>query len=119
MFVLLLRLFVFIAEISATAVIFGHRMKSSISQKRRKLYRVSQEERSLLWEVIVSVILSKKFYMDMCPIRNGFRDSGLDLDVIAFINEHHDALRRATSYVLARVAKSIHVDGGILENVLY
>jgi hypothetical protein len=35
---------------------------------------VSQEERSIFWEVIVSVILSKKLYMNMCPIPNGFRD---------------------------------------------
>ena len=38
------------------------------------IYRVSQEERSIFWEVIVSVILSKKLYMNMCPIPNGFRD---------------------------------------------
>jgi uncharacterized membrane-anchored protein len=38
------------------------------------IYRVSQEERSVFWEVIVSVILSKKLYMNMCPIPNGFRD---------------------------------------------
>jgi hypothetical protein len=38
------------------------------------LYRVSQEGRSVFWEVIVSVILSKKLYMNMCPIPNGFRD---------------------------------------------
>jgi hypothetical protein len=36
------------------------------------LYRVSQEERSIFWEAIVSVILSKKLYMNMCPIPNGF-----------------------------------------------
>jgi hypothetical protein len=36
------------------------------------IYRVSQEERSIFWEVIVSVILSKKLYMHMCPIPNGF-----------------------------------------------
>ena len=41
---------------------------------RYSLYRVSQEERSIFWEVIVSVILSKTFYMNMCPIPNGFRD---------------------------------------------
>jgi hypothetical protein len=41
------------------------------------LYRVSQEERSIFWEVIVSVILSKKVYMHMCPIPNGFRDRAI------------------------------------------
>jgi hypothetical protein len=41
------------------------------------IYRVSQEERSIFWEVIVSVILSKKVYMYMCPILNGFRDRAI------------------------------------------
>jgi hypothetical protein len=36
------------------------------------LYRMFQEERSVFWTVIVSVILSKKcVYMYMCPIPNG------------------------------------------------
>jgi hypothetical protein len=35
-------------------------------------YRVSQEKISILWEVTVSVILSKKAYMYMCRIGNGF-----------------------------------------------
>jgi hypothetical protein len=30
--------------------------------------------RSIFWEVIVSVILSRKVYIYMCPIPNGFRD---------------------------------------------
>jgi hypothetical protein len=34
---------------------------------------VSQEERPIFWEVIVSVILNKKLYVNMCPIPNGFR----------------------------------------------
>jgi hypothetical protein len=33
---------------------------------------MTQEERSIFWEVIVLVILSKKVYMYMCPIPNGF-----------------------------------------------
>jgi hypothetical protein len=37
-------------------------------------YRVIQEERSMLWEVIVSAIVSKKVHMNMCPILNGYRD---------------------------------------------
>jgi hypothetical protein len=49
------------------------------------IHRISQEERSIFWEVIVSVILSKNIYMYMCPVPNGFRDranslySSLDL----------------------------------------
>jgi hypothetical protein len=43
------------------------------------VYRVSHEERSIFWEVITAVILSKKFYMYMCPIPKGFRDRGSSL----------------------------------------
>ena len=43
----------------------------------RHIYRVSQEERSIFREVIVSVILSKNVYMNMCPIPNGFRDTAI------------------------------------------
>ena len=38
------------------------------------IYRMPQEERSMFWEIIVPVILSKNVYMSMCPIPNGFRD---------------------------------------------
>jgi hypothetical protein len=41
------------------------------------------------------------------------------MDVIAFIKERQDALRRATRHVLTRGAKSTDVDGGIFENILY
>jgi hypothetical protein len=41
--------------------------------------RVPQEERPIFWEVIVSVILSKKVYENMCPIPNGFRDTAISL----------------------------------------
>jgi len=43
----------------------------------KTLYRVSQEERSIFWEVIVSAILSKNVFMNMCPIPNGFRDRAI------------------------------------------
>jgi hypothetical protein len=35
---------------------------------------MAQEESSVSWDVIVSVILSKKVHMYMCPLRNGFQD---------------------------------------------
>ena len=41
------------------------------------IHRVSQEERSIFWEVIISVILSKNIYMNTCPIPNGFRDRAI------------------------------------------
>jgi hypothetical protein len=37
------------------------------------IYRVSLEEWSVFWEVIVSVILSRKVYTNMCPIPSGFQ----------------------------------------------
>jgi hypothetical protein len=40
---------------------------------------MSQEERSIFWEITVSVILSKKLYMYMCPIPSGFRDTAISL----------------------------------------
>jgi hypothetical protein len=40
---------------------------------------VSQEERSIFWEVTVSVILSKNVYIYMCTIPNGFRDRAISL----------------------------------------
>jgi hypothetical protein len=45
----------------------------------RLLYSVSHEERSIFWEVIASVILSKKLCMNMCPIPNGFPDRDISL----------------------------------------
>jgi hypothetical protein len=57
-------------------------MKSTVSDQTiadRWLYRMSQDERSILWEVIISVILSKKVYMYTCPIPNGFRDRAISL----------------------------------------
>jgi hypothetical protein len=43
------------------------------------IYRASQEERSIFWEVMVSGILSKKVYMYVCPIPNGFRDRAISM----------------------------------------
>jgi hypothetical protein len=43
------------------------------------LYRVSQKERTIFREVTGSVLLSKKLYMYMCPISNGFRDRAISL----------------------------------------
>jgi hypothetical protein len=45
---------------------------------------VPQEERSIFGEVLVSVILSKKVYMYMCPIPNGFRDRAISLYSILY-----------------------------------
>jgi hypothetical protein len=47
-------------------------MSEGSARQSLVLYRVSQKERSIFWEVIVSVIPRKKVYMNMCPIPNGF-----------------------------------------------
>jgi hypothetical protein len=44
-----------------------------------QIYRVSYEEKSIFWEIIVSAILSKKVYMHMYPNPNGFRDRTISL----------------------------------------
>jgi len=33
--------------------------------------------KALFWEVIVSIILSKNVYMNMCPVPKGFRDRAI------------------------------------------
>jgi hypothetical protein len=41
------------------------------------LYRMSQEERSIFWELIISAVLSKIVHMCMCPIPNSFRGTAI------------------------------------------
>ena len=48
-----------------------------VSGNAENVYRMSQEERSIFWKVIVSIILSRKLYMNICPIPNGFRDGAI------------------------------------------
>jgi len=58
---------------------YCHNAKRTTKRKTCKpnIYRVSQEERSVFWDVIVSAILNKNVYMNMCPIPNGFRDRAI------------------------------------------
>jgi hypothetical protein len=58
---------------------------------------VSQEERPIFLEVTVSVILSKKVCMCMCPVPKGFRDRAISL----FISEIVDKKE-----ILRKVSKS-------------
>jgi hypothetical protein len=67
------------------------------------IYRVSQEERSMYWKVIVSVIPSQKMHMYMCRA----------------ISLYSPLYVRAKFHILTRVARCIVIDGGILENILY
>jgi hypothetical protein len=48
------------------------------------IYRMSLEERSIHWEVSVSVILSTKLYMYLPLISNGFRDGANSLYSIMY-----------------------------------
>jgi hypothetical protein len=73
------------------------------------LYRVSQEERSIFWNVTMSVILSKK-YICACVL---FRKAS-EIELV-----HFTLNRRATRHVVTRVSDCIDAEGGIFENVLY
>jgi hypothetical protein len=75
-----------------------------------KVHRLSQEERSVFREVVVSVILSKKKkYIYICTCILFRKVSEIEqFYIIARIKERQDAL--------TRVAKCIDVDGGIFEN---
>jgi predicted metal-dependent peptidase len=77
---------------------------------------MSQEERSRLWEVMVSVILSKNLYIYVCPIPTGFWSK--IMVVIVRIKERQDALRGETRHVLTRITKCIDADGRIFQNVI-
>jgi hypothetical protein len=74
----------------------------------------------------------------MCSVQNGFRDRAISLYSNVHTSSHtaplfealceataghcdvkQVTLRRATRYILTRVAEWIDVDGGILGNVLY
>jgi len=61
------------------------------------IYRVSPEERSIFWEVIVSVILSKNVYMNMCHIPNGFRDRAIWMYNRKIVNKKEILLVRTVS----------------------
>ena len=74
----------FISEVPpgtvAVVYLFHNTLHQSLPQghsKMTSICRVSQEERPIFWEVIVSVILSKTLYMNMRPIPNGFRDRAI------------------------------------------
>ncbi|PNF37188.1 hypothetical protein B7P43_G00476 [Cryptotermes secundus] len=77
--------------------------------------QMSQEQRSVFREVIVSLILSKEADKYMCPIPKGFRDRAISLYSVQTSNTplHCRLYRWATRHVLTRVAKCIDVDGGI------
>ena len=42
-----------------------------------KVYRVIQEEKSIFWDVIVSVIVTQDGHMDTCLILNCYRDTSV------------------------------------------
>jgi hypothetical protein len=80
---------------------------------RALIYRMPQDERSIFWEVIVSFILSRKW---ICTCILFWTVSEIEL---FHCTVHCTLYRRVPRYVLARVAKCIDIDGGILENILY
>jgi hypothetical protein len=73
---------------------------------------MSQEERSIFWEVIVSVILNKNCKCTCVLFRT------VSEIKLFYCSVHCTLYRRATRHVLAGVAKCIDVEGGIFETVL-
>jgi hypothetical protein len=48
------------------------------------LRRVIQEERSMLWQALVSVIVSKnKFLMNVCPVLNGYGYTDIEIKIVS------------------------------------
>jgi len=60
---------------------------SKISKFKSGIHRVSQEEMLVFWEVIVSVILSKRVYMYTCHIPNSFRDRAISLYICKIVDK--------------------------------
>jgi hypothetical protein len=61
------------------------------------IYKMSEEERSIFWEVTVSAILNKKLYMYMCPIPNGFQDIVTSLYSSKIIDTDRKVMLRTVS----------------------
>ena len=55
---------------------FSRQFKVTLSA-HNPVYRVMQEERSVFWELTVSVVIRKKFHMTICVILNGYRDGAV------------------------------------------
>jgi hypothetical protein len=77
---------------------------------------VPQEERTILWEVIVYVILSKKVYTYIHVYVLFLRVSEIEL---FHCTVRSIVYRRATSHVLTEDPKCIDVEGELLEKVLH
>jgi hypothetical protein len=74
---------------------------------------MSQEGRSILWEVTVPVIPGKNSICTCVPFRTVSETELFHCTV------HCTLFRRVTRHGLTRVAKCTDVGGGIFENVLY
>jgi hypothetical protein len=55
---------------------FGNILYKAL-QFDRVTHRLFQKERSMFWEVTVSVNLRKKVHVNMCLILNGYRDTAV------------------------------------------
>jgi hypothetical protein len=77
---------------------------------------VSQDERSIFWEVKISAIASKK---KTCICTCVLFRTVSEIELISLYSTvlYCTLYRRATRHVLTRVAKCIDVDGGMFENV--
>jgi hypothetical protein len=69
---------------------------------------MSQEERSIFWEAIVSVILSKKnIYTYMCSIPNRFRDKDISLYSFKIVDKTETLRTVSNTGIYFQVAKLV------------
>jgi hypothetical protein len=67
--------------------------------------QMSRHERSIFWEVTVSVILSTEMYM--CPIPNGFRDREISLDSSKMLIRKRYYVQLLISVFIVQVSKLV------------
>jgi hypothetical protein len=65
--------------------------------------QVSHDERSIFWEVVVSVILRKIFCVNMCPISNGFRHLARNIFLLFLSVRNHNS------------QMTLHTDSNVLD----
>jgi len=73
------------------------------------VYRVIQEERSILWEVTVSAIVSKKVLTNMCPILNGYGDTAIEIKKLQDIHISILNVKNKGKQIIAKLVMRQHI----------
>jgi hypothetical protein len=82
-------------------------IRYSLSFNTLTLYRMSQEGKSIFWEVIVSAIVSKTVYTYMYLIPNGFRDRAIWLYGSKIVDRKEILHTVSNSGIYVQVAKLV------------